>query len=111
MAEGQIWPVLAGGSFRFGQDDSGQGSQEVEAGDGSDVSDEEIGHRALGPGIQRAVEPLFAKEFEKRRNDMTDRKLIPGKFVWFELASSDAKKAQAFYGEVLGWKVKPFPMS
>jgi predicted enzyme related to lactoylglutathione lyase len=41
---------------------------------------------------------------------MTDRKLLPGKFVWFELVSRDAKKAQAFYGEVLGWKVKPFPM-
>ena len=41
---------------------------------------------------------------------MSDRKLLPGKFVWFEHASKDAKKAQAFYGEVLGWKVKPFPM-
>jgi uncharacterized protein len=41
---------------------------------------------------------------------MSDRKLLPGKFIWFELVSRDAKKAQAFYGEVLGWKVKPFPM-
>lgn len=41
---------------------------------------------------------------------MTDRKLLPGKFVWFELVSRDAKKAQAFYGEVLGWRVEPFPM-
>lgn len=41
---------------------------------------------------------------------MSDRKLLPGKFVWFELVSRDAKKAQAFYSEVLGWKVKPFPM-
>jgi len=41
---------------------------------------------------------------------MSDRKLIPGKFVWFEHVSRDAKKAQAFYGEVLGWKVQPFPM-
>jgi len=41
---------------------------------------------------------------------MTDRKLLPGKFVWFELVSRDAKKAQAFYGEVLGWKAVPFPM-
>jgi hypothetical protein len=41
---------------------------------------------------------------------MTDRTLLPGKFVWFEHVSSDAKKAQSFYGEVLGWKVKPFPM-
>ena len=38
-------------------------------------------------------------------------KLIPGKFVWFEHVSRDGKKAQAFYGEVLGWKVEPFPMS
>jgi len=41
---------------------------------------------------------------------MADRKLLPGKFVWFELVAKDAKKAQAFYGEVLGWKVQPFPM-
>jgi len=41
---------------------------------------------------------------------MSDRKLLPGKFVWFELVSRDAKKAQAFYGEVLGWKVASFPM-
>jgi predicted enzyme related to lactoylglutathione lyase len=35
---------------------------------------------------------------------------LPGKFVWFELVSKDAKKAQAFYGEALGWKVEAFPM-
>jgi predicted enzyme related to lactoylglutathione lyase len=37
-----------------------------------------------------------------------DRKPLPGKFVWFEHVSRDAKKAQKFYGEVLGWKVEPF---
>jgi uncharacterized protein len=41
---------------------------------------------------------------------MSDRTLLPGKFVWFELVSRDARKAQAFYREVLGWAVKPFPM-
>ena len=41
---------------------------------------------------------------------MNDRKRLPGKFVWFELASSDLKKAQAFYGEVLGWKAVAFPL-
>jgi uncharacterized protein len=46
----------------------------------------------------------------ERRNHMPDRKPLPGKFVWFELVSRDAKKAQAFYGNVLGWKVAPFPM-
>jgi uncharacterized protein len=39
-------------------------------------------------------------------NKPSDRKPRPGKFVWFEHASRDAKKAQAFYGEVLGWKVQ-----
>ncbi|HEY3587426.1 MAG TPA: VOC family protein [Myxococcaceae bacterium] len=33
----------------------------------------------------------------------------PGKWVWFELVTPDARRAQAFYREVLGWKVQPFP--
>jgi uncharacterized protein len=37
-----------------------------------------------------------------------DRKPRPGKFVWFEHVSRDAKKAQKFYDEVLGWRVEPF---
>lgn len=41
---------------------------------------------------------------------MTDRKSLPGKFVWFEHASRNPERAQAFYSEVLGWRVKPFPM-
>jgi predicted enzyme related to lactoylglutathione lyase len=41
---------------------------------------------------------------------MSDRQWLPGKFVWFELVTKDAKKAQAFYGEVLGWTVRAFPM-
>ena len=36
--------------------------------------------------------------------DASDRRPRPGKFVWFEHASHDAKKAQAFYAELLGWK-------
>ena len=41
---------------------------------------------------------------------MSNPRLLPGKFVWFELASRDPKRAQAFYAAVLGWKVVPFPM-
>src|SRR5205814_6227232 len=41
---------------------------------------------------------------------MAEQKLLPGKFVWFEHVSRDAKKAQGFYGEVLGWRVQPFAM-
>ncbi|MBC8066720.1 MAG: VOC family protein [Deltaproteobacteria bacterium] len=40
---------------------------------------------------------------------MTDGKTIPGKFVWFEHISSDAKQAQAFYAELFGWHAQAFP--
>jgi uncharacterized protein len=33
-----------------------------------------------------------------------------GKFVWFELVTTDRAKAEAFYGEVLAWKAAPMPM-
>lgn len=35
---------------------------------------------------------------------------LPGKAVWFELSTSDKADAQAFYGEVLGWKTQTVPM-
>lgn len=37
---------------------------------------------------------------------------LPGKFVWFEHVASaaQAKRAQAFYAELLGWSVRAFPM-
>ena len=41
---------------------------------------------------------------------MAENKQLPGKFVWFEHVSKDAKKAQAFYGEVIGWKTHSMPM-
>jgi predicted enzyme related to lactoylglutathione lyase len=40
---------------------------------------------------------------------MTDRKHIPGKFVWYQLMCSDVPKAQAFYAELFGWQNVPFP--
>lgn len=33
-----------------------------------------------------------------------------GKFVWYELMTSDAKAAEAFYTHVVGWTAKPAPM-
>jgi predicted enzyme related to lactoylglutathione lyase len=42
------------------------------------------------------------------KDDRSVRKPHPGKFVWFEHVSRDAKRAQAFYGKVLGWKVEPW---
>src|SRR5258706_10724334 len=51
------------------------------------------------------IRPLVRKE-----PPMSDRKSLPGKFVWFELVTREAKKAQPFYAEVLGWRVEAFPM-
>ena len=39
---------------------------------------------------------------------MSERKRLPGKFVWFELRTADSRRAQAFYGEVLRWKTVPW---
>ena len=41
---------------------------------------------------------------------MEKRKQLPGKFVWFEHESHDKKRAQAFYAELFGWKMQPFPL-
>src|SRR6188474_2395793 len=66
---------------------------------------ETLGRRA---GLARLLRPWFSRGLE---GTMNAAKLLPGKFVWFEHASRDAKKAQAFYGEVFGWKVSSFPIS
>jgi len=35
--------------------------------------------------------------------------ITTGKFVWFEYAGGDARKAQGFYGELFHWKTQPMP--
>jgi predicted enzyme related to lactoylglutathione lyase len=42
---------------------------------------------------------------------MTERKLLPGKFVWFELVTKDSKRAQAFYAELFGWTSRKMPLA
>jgi uncharacterized protein len=37
-------------------------------------------------------------------------KIPTGRFVWFEYVGPEVKKAQAFYGEVFGWKSQDVPM-
>ncbi len=39
---------------------------------------------------------------------MADTPLL-GRFVWYELITTDMKAAEAFYSEVVGWTVAPFP--
>src|SRR3954447_19189607 len=34
-----------------------------------------------------------------------------GRFVWYELLTSDPAAAIAFYGDVIGWKSQPFAES
>ncbi len=41
---------------------------------------------------------------------MSTSKRLPGKFVWFEHESPDPRRAQAFYGELFGWRMQPFAM-
>lgn len=37
--------------------------------------------------------------------------LLQGRFVWYELMTTDTKAAEAFYGRVVGWKAEPYPGS
>lgn len=36
---------------------------------------------------------------------------LPGKFVWFELRSTNVEKTKAFYGELMGWQITTQEMS
>lgn len=35
---------------------------------------------------------------------------ITGKFVWFELNTTNLQRAKSFYGELVGWKIESVPM-
>lgn len=39
-------------------------------------------------------------------NDKPTNKQIPGKFIWFELASTNPEQLKKFYGDVFGWSFK-----
>src|ERR1043166_6578759 len=45
LAQGQVWPLLAGGPHRHGRDDEGGRPREAGAGDGGSAHDEEARHR------------------------------------------------------------------
>ena len=38
--------------------------------------------------------------------DGTPGRSLPGKFIWFDLATEDPSRARAFYGAVFGWKFR-----
>ncbi len=40
--------------------------------------------------------------------NLSTRKLRPGKFVWFEHVSRDARRAQKFFAELFDWRVVPW---
>jgi predicted enzyme related to lactoylglutathione lyase len=46
----------------------------------------------------------------KRRKPMTLNNTNNGRFVWYEYLAKDAKKAVAFYTDVIGWKTEKFAM-
>jgi predicted enzyme related to lactoylglutathione lyase len=54
--------------------------------------------------------PPFDLEAEQPQHKESVMPQLPGKFVWIEHVSTQPKKAQVFYGEVLGWKVEGAPM-
>ena len=41
---------------------------------------------------------------------MSDRHRDHGRFVWFELLTTDPLGAVTFYGDVVGWHTQPFEL-
>lgn len=41
---------------------------------------------------------------------MSEQTFTPGRVVWRELMTTDAKSAKAFYSELFGWKIETVPM-
>jgi uncharacterized protein len=55
------------------------------------------------PGV-RPVSAASAAPVMPAISDPATNVSIPGKFVWFDLASSDSAASQRFYGKVFDWK-------
>jgi predicted enzyme related to lactoylglutathione lyase len=55
------------------------------------------------PGVRSASAASAAPVMPALADPATNTP-IPGKFVWFDLASSDAAASQRFYGKVFDWK-------
>src|SRR5690242_17537870 len=48
------------------------------------------------------------RALENAENWRTIMERKHGRFVWYELMTTDVAAAVAFYGEVVGWKTMPF---
>jgi predicted enzyme related to lactoylglutathione lyase len=58
-----------------------------------------------GAGMMLAgAQPVHAAPVMPAIADPATHVAIPGKFVWFDLASSDGAASQKFYGKVFDWK-------
>src|SRR5678810_933140 len=62
------------------------------------------GHFFFAPAVDRGGAGSTLGRTQERRPPMA--KIPTGRFVWFEYSSKDPSKAQAFFGELFGWKTK-----
>src|SRR5438552_3808945 len=63
--------------------------------------------RASRAPIRNAAEPRSPPTSLSKGTTMS---YLPGKFIWFELATADVAKARAFYEPLFGWHVESMPM-
>jgi predicted enzyme related to lactoylglutathione lyase len=50
-----------------------------------------------------------AKQRPKAKQKGTTATRTTPRIVWFEIPADNPERAKKFYGELFGWKVKPFP--
>src|SRR5947207_4384572 len=59
---------------------------------------------ALPPSRHYSIERTWLTIM--RQKDNSTRLKFQGRFAWYELMTTDVEAAQAFYGEVLGWRAQ-----
>ena len=60
-------------------------------------------HSGDNPALAVSTEEAVSTAEE---DSMADTNI--GRFVWYELMTTDPKAAIAFYGDVIGWKAQPW---
>src|SRR5579885_1615139 len=62
--------------------------------------------RVASPALYRVPVPSA-----RRQEGVTTRAIPRGRFIWYDLMTTDPKSAAAFYADVIGWSTQDHPMA
>jgi predicted enzyme related to lactoylglutathione lyase len=59
--------------------------------------------------LLRRISDRQKSQSTERQNMAKSEKTQTASLVWFEIPADNPERAQAFYGNLFGWKINPFP--